>query len=542
MVIIFAFLNILKTTIFNLIMINGVDVLSSIYKFVLTTAFISIVFLLLLLINKKFVWWIFYIIQVIYIGGFLCYFDYFNSIFHLFQLATLFPEGSAVVEHFSVPFQINMLISIIDLPFFIHFMIKYKKVEWNKYLEHKKKYIIGISVGLFLLFELIHIISGSSFIDYAKDYPKKENQVVLQYGTMVNSIYDYAFNADGKGLLKQYEYGVEITKQSTKSDMPNVVMIQVESLDANIIHQKYNGKYIAPFLSSMADQYIYHRRMMSYHLAGGTSDAEYSIINSLEPFTSFPSMKLNGDKYPNSIAKIFRDAGYQVNGFHGNIGSFYNRTKAYTKMGFKMFYDIDKMGLSDAKWGASDKAVFDFAYKTIKNEEKPFFTYIVTMTSHTPFRYVDDYVSINDYDTVESEGTKQYYKSVHYVDDQIKQFVTKIQKLDPNTCIFIYGDHTPGDLNDYEKSSYITEDDYFEFVPLIIISPEKKQYTNTEYAVSFLDLAPTVLDFSGLSYTIRSKGESLYEGIEPTSLIPFKGKGYDRRELITNEEKYKEEK
>ncbi|BCN32990.1 LTA synthase family protein [Anaeromicropila herbilytica] len=536
----FYVLNVLKVTVFNLIMVNGVNIFTSLSKFVVTALILSIVFLILFIINRKLIWCIFYIIQVIYVGGFLCYHDYFNSIFHLFQIATLFPEGTAVVEHFSVPFQLNMLISIIDLPFFIYYMVHYKKVNWRKCAFEFSRKILLFSITFLIIIELLHVITKSSYVNYVSDYPKGENEVVLQYGTLINSIYDYIFNADGKGLLKQYEYGKKITKEATKTDPTNVLMIQVESLDANIIYKKYDGKYIAPFLSSVADKYIYHRRMMSYHLAGGSSDADYSIMNSLEPFTSFPSMKLIADKYPNSMPDIFRKAGYQVNAFHGNIGSFYNRTKAYKQMGYQNFYDVDKMKLTIAKWGASDKDVFDYAYNFMKTEKEPFFNYIITMTSHTPFRYVDDYETISDYDDVKPEGTKQYYKSIHYVDEQIEQLVTKVLKMYPNTCVYIYGDHTPGDLNDYEKSSYHTEKDYLEFVPLLIITPEKIHYTNTKYAASFLDVAPTVLDFSGISYSIRSKGGSLSSGNEPNSLIPFKGRQYDRRELITNEEKYKE--
>lgn len=537
-VIAFTILNTLKVTIFNFIMIDDKSIVIFITKFIVTLVVIALIFSVLFIFNKRILWYIFYIIQVIYIGGFLCYYDYFNSIFHLFQMATLFPEGAAVVKHFSIPFQLNMLVSIIDLPLFIIFCLIYKQLKVKQFVINYKKKIIILLLSVLVIGEMISILTNTSFLDYAIDYPKKENEMVARYGTALNSVYDYIFNADGEGLLKQYEYGETISKNQTKETPSNVLMIQVESLDANIIHATHNGEYIMPFISKMADENIYHRRMLSYHLAGGTSDAEYAILNSVEPLTSFPSMKLQGDTYPNSIAKIFHGVGYHVNGYHGNIGSFYNRTNGYKQMGFDNFYDISKMGLKDIEWGASDGEVFDFAYETIQKEKEPFFSYIVTMTSHTPFDYVDDYVTIQDFDDIKVEETKQYYKSVRYVDIQIQHLVERVLSLYPNTIVAIYGDHTPGDLNDYTKSSYIINKEYFEFVPLIIITPEHLQYKNTEYAVSFLDMAPTILDMSGIPYMIRSKGESLISCKMPHSEIPFRTKSYNRSTLITNEHLY----
>lgn len=531
-VLIFILLNSVKVSIFNYILLEDKKLITFGYKLVVTIIILSIVYSVLFQAKKRVVWVVFYAVQVIYIGGFICYYDYFNSIFHLFQMATLFPEGAAVVKHFSVPFYSNMLVAILDLPLFIWMMFHYDKVRLSNSIKKYKRYIVIGLLFMLSMVELVNFTRKTSLIAYAKEYPKRENQLVEKYGTFINSIYDYYFNADGIGLLNLYEYGEDIVGTQTKDVPTNIVIIQVESLDSNVINQKYKGKLIAPNLTKYAKENIYHKYTMSYHLAGGSSDAEYSTINSVEALTSFPSMKLNSDPYSNSIAKILVSNGYSANAFHGNIGSFYNRDKAYDLMGFNKFYDIDAMAMTSAKWGASDEDVFNYARKNIETQKEPFFNYIITMTSHTPFNFVDDYANIDEYDEIEQEDTKQYYKSINYTDKQVGSFVDSILTSYPNTCIVIFGDHTPGDLKEYEKASYILNNEYFEFVPLIIITPEKINYTNTKYAASFLDVAPTVLEESGIGYTIKSKGESLLSGLKPKSLIPLRGKNYRRSELI----------
>ena len=105
---------------------------------------------------------------------------------------------------------------------------------------------------------------------------------------------------------------------------PNYVIIQVESMDANIVNQKYKGVYVTPFLRSLTASAVYYPFAMSYHEGGGTSDSEFSIINSVEPLESYPALKLSSYDFPNSMVSKLDAQGYSTFAFHGNIGSFYN--------------------------------------------------------------------------------------------------------------------------------------------------------------------------------------------------------------------------
>ena len=313
----------------------------------------------------------------------------------------------------------------------------------------------------------------------------------------------------------------------------------MESIDANVIDAKYKDKYIAPYLHSLSKNCVYYPYTMSYHLGGNTSDAEFSILNSIEPLQSYPAMKLPSYNYPNSFINELNKSDYTCIAFHGNVASYFNRNNAYFTMGFSHFYDIKDMHLKNKGWGASDEDVFNFAKEKLLETNKPFLSYIITLTSHASYTNFSYYYSNADYDDVKGL-VGNYLNSVSYVDVTLKKFITYIRKNIPNTYIFIFGDHTPPQINDplYPLSSMHFHSKYFEFVPLLILTPDNIVYKENKRVACFLDIAPTILNTCGVKYSIRSDGNDLLNfKLNDFSLIPFKGEFFSRETLfeeITN--------
>src|SRR5690606_24700762 len=141
---------------------------------------------------------------------------------------------------------------------------------------------------------------------------------------------------------------------------PNFLLIQVESLGSNILKAFYDGRPVTPNLRRMAREAVFHPYALCYHKGGGSSDAEFSILNSVEPLDGFVSMKLRNYAYPNNLVRRLKDLGYGARGFHGNHREFYNRREAYHRMEFDRFHDMEDMGLAEKGWGAPDEDVFGF--------------------------------------------------------------------------------------------------------------------------------------------------------------------------------------
>lgn len=532
----FLILNGLKITLFNFSIMNTQTPGTFFYKFIFSLLLSTIFFLGIFKFKSPRFFLIFYIIESIYIFAILSYYSYFHNYLHIMQATVLFTEGVGSIKHITLPIEYWHLCIIIDIIPAIYICKHYANFfNLNAALKKYFKYIaIGFLV-LILSSETYHYTQNNSVITLVKDYPKYEAVFVERYGTLISDTFNTILNNGGRSYIKQFKYGKAISNTAVNENKPNIVVIQVESLDANVINKLYNNEYIAPYLHSLSQEAIYYPYTLSYHLSGGTSDAEFSIINSIEPLSSFPSIKLSKYDYPNSVVKKLSNNSYKTYAFHGNIGNFYNRDVAFDKMGFDNFYDIKKMGFKDAGWGASDGDVYNFVVDKLKDEKGPFFSYIITMSSHMPFSNTKEYYKNSNYDDIEDETVRNYFTSISYVDNSIKEFVEQLRAEYENTYFIILGDHTP-DINkeEYKQASYTSDGKYYEFVPMFVITPDNKKYVESEEAASFLDVAPTILSASGIQFEYKSDGLNLINPPETRNKIPFKQNEYDRRELFKN--------
>jgi lipoteichoic acid synthase len=530
----FIIVNVIKLSLFNFMIIYTKSVEVLMYKMIYTLLISLILYFFITKIKIRLVLIILYAAQAIYIFAYLSYFSYFQSYLHLFQASALLTESIGPITHLSIPLNFNMLIIFIDLPLFIAVMINYRKIiNLNRQWELPRKYILISSVFLILCFEGWNYFNNCFINQLGKNFFTMEPKIVQRYGTIINNITDVIFNYGGKNIIKSFKYGKAISAFAKTTSSPNFISIQVESMDSNIVNFKYNDKYITPFLHSLTESSIYYPYTLSYHKAGGTSDIEFSVLNSIEPLSDFPSIKISKYTYPNSMIKRLNMGNYYTMAFHGNKASFYSRGTAFSKMGFKEFNDIKKMSFYDVGWGAPDNDVFQYALKEIKMKKLPFFSYIITMSSHMPFTSVDNYYHNFDYDNIHETNVRNYFNSMSYVDKSIENFVDEIKLSFPNTYVLIWGDHTP-DINtcDYKQASYSSENKYFEFVPLFIMTPDKIKYKENANAASFLDIAPTILYASGIKFSISSDGMNLISPQGARPKIPFKEKLYDRNELF----------
>ncbi|WP_242651737.1 LTA synthase family protein [Ruminiclostridium cellulolyticum] len=451
----------------------------------------------------------------------------------------MFKEAMISASHFANPISVQLLVVFIDVPVALFIFFKcFKREVKSTRLPLLRNVLIALSVAILIIIEIFNFSNRQSVVQFMNDRYSGETRIVERYGTVANGIVSIVQNNTEEKLIKQINYGKNISSPSnvtaSKStvEQPNYVVIQVESMDSNIVKQKYKGSYIMPYMSSLMNNSVYYPYTLSYHKGGGTSDAEFSVINSAETLDSFPAIKLSSYNYPNSVVSKLAKASYNTMAFHGNVGTFYNRNIAFSKMGFKKFYDINSMNFDDEGWGAPDDKVFSFAFGKIDKSTRPFYAHIITMTSHGPFESARNYYNNKAYDDIENEIVKNFYNSFSYVDESIKDFVEKIQTKYSNTYIIIYGDHTPNiSSKDFAQASFIDDGKYFEFVPMFVITPDHKKYVEDSVVASFLDVSPTIMATSKLAYNIKTDGRSLLDTQTTPADIPFKGGSFDRIQL-----------
>lgn len=535
-VVFFVILNALKITIFNQILVPNADKWMFRYKFLNTMLVLIIFYPLLFRLRSRVLLVVFYILQVLYIMISMSYYLYFENYLHLEQFISNFYEGSLAVKNSSAPQNPMVLTAFIDLPFFVWLAAVYPRA--NR-LRHKFRVLIyiavALSVGTVAVTQYEQYKERNFLTHIAGNMFLGESRVVQRYGTLINNAVSIYNKKSTEEYINSFNYGKDVTNEKGAAEKPDIFIIQTEALDASIVQQKYNGEYVMPYLNSLTNSAVYYPYMMSYHLGGGTSDCEFSVINGIEPLLNYPAIKLTTYNAPNSFISRLTAAAYEVNAFHGNIARYYNRDMSFFKYGIHEYYDIAKMGLKDVGWGAPDSQVFDFALERSREAKKPFLSYIITMSSHIPYTNVSHYYNNNAYDGIPEEMARNYYNSMSYVDKAMEDFIKSVREEYDNAYIFIFGDHRSkvDSSNIFKQASVKIDDKLYEFVPLFIITPDGMKYREEKMAASFLDVGITILNASGIKYSIKSFGTDLLKpGGGNESKIPYRGLQWDRRELF----------
>ena len=476
-----------------------------------------------------------YLAQDIFLLVHASYISLFNCPIHMWSFYRLVWELIPALKNQSAPLSFHVYImTLIDLPLFLLLILKYGTIISHVQTFRNKRVIL--CPALMLLFALIFATELLIFpqIDYFRPSREAESALIRRYGLVGYTLFDLVVKPFDKSKSVLLNYGPETILTPSSNRTPSgIVVIQVESLDAGIVDYRWQGSYITPFLHRLSQESVYFPYLMSYHKAGGTSDCEVAVLNSVEPLDDFPTMKADAYPYPHSMVKKLLNKGFATQAFHGNVGDFYNRDFAYFTMGFTEFYDQARMRLKSEGWGASDGKVIAYAEQKIRSCRRPFFSYIITMSSHETFRNVNNYYVDDRFTGVKPAMTQSYLKSMAYVDRTLEQFIGNIRREYPDSFIYVFGDHTPYVLQKgpFQRTSLVMDERNFEFVPLFILTPDHQVRRETEKAVSFLDLAPTILATAGVSGTINTYGENLLSS-RLAKRIPLSGNYYDRKFLF----------
>ncbi len=539
----FIFFNSLKISLLNWeALFWDVNLGSVLYKMVFTGI---VSFLTFYIMYRRFpkICLVFYVFQIFYIFLNVSYFEYFNRILFIDYAITMMADGVTAATDSGLPFYYEQFYSILDLPFVLILYIRHKGSELH--INHRK-IIYSIGVAVIFAMTIYYYMNGYSLV--YKDgklqyYVKAKSRYILfedrhftsgkilkGSGLLYMQISDLLFPSEEESEIV---YSKNIISNNVVKQKNSVVCIQVESLDANMVLKKHNNKFIMPYMNSLLGKSIYYPYTMSYHLGGLTSDAEVSILNSVHPLVKKSIIKISSYDYPNSIVNDIKKEGYDAYAFHGNVGTYFNRLSAFPAMGFDGFIDRIEMDIPEKEaWGILDHEVLDYVYSNLGKSENPFFYYVITMTSHAPFSGVLSFYKNPDFDDISNKWTRDLFTSFNYVDKSLSEFVENTRKNYPDVYIIIYGDHCPRINSDYyTEAGLVVDAKLFEFVPLIILTPDNKVYREENLAAGFVDIGPTILDITGVKYELLSDGQSLISNKINDTELSMRGKGYKRSYL-----------
>ena len=274
----------------------------------------------------------------------------------------------------------------------------------------------------------------------------------------------------------------------------NVIMIHLESLQQDLINLKVNGKEVTPFLNS-----LYNNNKEVYSFSnffnqvgqGKTSDAEnmletstfglptgslFTQLGSTQTFQAMPSLLNQTDGYSSAV-------------FHGNVGSFYNRTNVYRNMGYQNFFDQSFFPMtpqSSTAWGVKDKYLFADSIPYLEQLQQPFYAKYLTVSNHLPYSGLSKEEKDPNFKTTNSGDAvvDGYFETAHYLDQSVQEFFhyLKASGLYNKSIIVLYGDH-------YGISGADTKP----FAPYIGVDPQKW----TDYNDTMMQRVPFMIDIPG---------------------------------------------
>ncbi|TCT14687.1 phosphoglycerol transferase MdoB-like AlkP superfamily enzyme [Natranaerovirga pectinivora] len=506
LIVLFSFKIVLYYTLIDLSPING-------FVGGITLIYLMFIFYCCFTSNAKYsgsIFTLIYIVITMLMFANTVYFSYFNqltSINQIWQINSLFVVDESV--KFAMP-PISIIL-FLDIPIVIKYFKK-SKLKNNstpmKYLNVKNTGLITVFTLLIVVFAInplkadaIKKVNHTEFFTYhVKDLIMNTyDRVVTEEKPMEDIVAVISENV--KSIKKDNYYGIGKNR--------NLIIIQLESIQNFVINREYNEQIITPTINELLNNdTIYFDHFFQNIGRGNTSDAEFTINNSIYPVIQGEAYRLYEDNYFEGLPWLLKREGYSTFAFHGFRGNFWNRDRAYPYQGIDTFISQDELEMTDKiSLGLSDKELFRQTAEYLQNIDNPFYSLIVALSSHHPFVLPEGLATLELKE--EDIGTifGNYLQSVRYVDEAIEEFINDLKEKDlyDDSIIVIYGDHHGLNCKDVQINKQMSEFLGYDYnydemlrVPLIIHIPGMDKTKTISTVGGQVDLFPTVANIMGL--------------------------------------------
>lgn len=425
------------------------------------------------------------------------YYNNYKSFVSFSLLATASQLGgvaNAVTSYIMEPKDLVFIWSVVLVPV-VYVILKKKRPEHfeRAYEACKGKKMPGkmllsgaICLGVFAI-----TLNGTDFSRLHKQWNRE--YVLGKFGLYIYQISDavssvaakfntvWGYEESQNTFAQFYDNNPDGTSKNAYTDIfkgKNLIVIHAESIQNFTLDTYINGEPLTPNLKKLASEGLYFSNFYSQESVGTSSDSEFIFSTSMLPASSGTVAINYWDREYISIPKLLGEQGYYAFSMHGNNGSYWNRLNLHESLGYQKLFNYTDDFIIDESigLGLADKSFFRQSISKIQkiaNENDNFYGVMIMLTNHTPFTDIENYSDYKvdfkykkydaltgSYEEVSApflEGTSlgSYFKSVHYADEAIGQFISDLDSsgLLDDTVIVIYGDHD-AKIKDYEYEYY----------------------------------------------------------------------------------------
>lgn len=308
-----------------------------------------------------------------------------------------------------------------------------------------------------------------------------------------------------ESIQKEYKNHNDRTTANVRNpEIRNVIFILLESFLSSTSDLEVDGKSITPFLDSLkhSDNVYYNGRIHSNITIGESGDGQLIYMTGLLPLRSALSVGVAKKDTLPSLPSILKNE-MRIERTEIVIPS---RPGMWQQENMNRVYGIDFCYSELDTLGVimTDKVVFDMAKRTGKTRSKPFYSMVLSLSTHLPYReFIDPDFKIED-DNYPS-AYLVYLNICHYLDSQIQSYFNHLKnlKIYDNSLIVIASDH-PAHLGTLGMEGRIDD-----CIPLYIINGNIDKSNTYKGDCNQIDVFTTILDVLDLKTDWHGLGKTL---------------------------------
>ncbi len=286
----------------------------------------------------------------------------------------------------------------------------------------------------------------------------------------------------------------------------NLVMVQVESMQAFVVGLEVDGQPVTPWLDAHRAEWIEVPRMTDQTAQGRSSDSELATQASLLPATAGAAAFLYSGDHFTGIAGILAGAGYTTVSAVAFEGTFWNRRRMHPAYGYATSLFAPDFGPGERiGWGLNDVDFLAQMAARLERLEPPVCAYLITLSLHHPFANFPDDRKVLHLGGLEGTPLGNYLHTMRLLDHAVGSFVDGLDArgLGGDTIVVLWGDHDAGFGVDPQVAALagIRSDtlgwELADAVPLMIRVPGLPGRV-VDRPAGHVDVAPTVLALLGI--------------------------------------------
>ena len=259
-----------------------------------------------------------------------------------------------------------------------------------------------------------------------------------------------------KEVLAITQNGKLLESSTTRKEMPNIILIQLES---------FFDSDEAEFFETTKDPIpTFHYLMENYSsgyfkvpsVGAGTANTEFEVLTGMSmryfgpgeyPYKTYVKKEGNAIE---SVATALKAFGYGAHALHNNGGNFYSRADVFKNMGFDSYTSEEFMNVlqfTENDW-AKDDILTEHILNAMDSTEQQDFVFTITVQGHGD--YPEKKVLENpliEVTGIEDEGKKnawEYFVNMLYETDLfIADLISELEQRGEPSVLILYGDHLP---------------------------------------------------------------------------------------------------